>query len=80
MNGMGSMRGARVLLEHLSRCFPPRGPARHNLTINEQGDLEVCLFLGDKSLPVVLEYDDLDRPLDDLLVEVVEIVSRSGLV
>jgi hypothetical protein len=64
------MRIAKELLEQLTERFIPGRKQRHNLTLDNKGQLEVTLMLGEQYLPIVLEDADLDLGISDLVDEI----------
>lgn len=72
------MDEARRVLESLTTKYPPRGnipdgpPPRHNITLNDEGNLEITLMLGNYYVPIVLEEEDLDRSASEISIAVSE--------
>jgi hypothetical protein len=80
-------RAALVLLERLEASIPAVDPRRHNLTV-EGGRLAIALAIGTEKIETTpdgvavtepwtrarLDESDLDRPLDDLIAELVAYV------
>ena len=65
------MLDIKYILEVLTIAFPPPGKARHNFTINENGDLELCIFFDNFFYPFVLEEDsDFEDHPDDLIDQI----------
>jgi hypothetical protein len=69
------MRSARLLLERLTEIIPPAIAAsgvrmRHNLTIDESGNLVLHFMLEGKFVPVIIEDEDLDKPVHQLVNEI----------
>lgn len=68
------MKNAKLLLEQLTKTIPPgegeQQSQRHNITIDENGNLVVCLMLGECYQPLVLGDSDLDKPINELVSEI----------
>ncbi len=64
------MRNAKLLLEQLTKTIPPGQEQRHNLTIDEQGNLVLYLMLGKRYQPVILTEEELDKSANDLTEEI----------
>ena len=68
------MKHVKALLEALTEHIPPDGKAQHNITLSESG-LMLTLMIGEgRYLPVLLEEEDYDKPIDQLVDEIEEYV------
>ncbi|MHC4749536.1 MAG: hypothetical protein ACYTFW_06630 [Planctomycetota bacterium] len=68
-----------MLLRQLTKIAPPGEGQRHNLTVEDNGDLVLYLMLGDIYHPVKFEDEDLDKPITQLLAEI-ELELIKGLI
>lgn len=68
--GEEDMRSAKELLAGLTDLCPPGEGQRHAIGINEAGKLEIVLFLGERYQPVTADDEDLDKSVEQLLVEI----------
>lgn len=50
--------------------IPSAEKQRHNLTLDENGNLVLHLMLGDQFIPIVFEDVDLDKSPNELVVEI----------
>lgn len=64
---------AHNLLVGLQQELPASLPARHYLSVNEFGQLQVTLFVRGCVQEVIFEQADFERPLEDLIQEVVRV-------
>lgn len=69
------MKDAKTLLELLTKCLPPHGLARHNITLNNVR-MEVTLMLDGLYLPFILEDEDFDKPIGQLADELCQMASK----
>jgi hypothetical protein len=60
----------RLLLKMLTEEIPPGENQRHNITLDGEGAMEVCLMLGNRFVPFKIEEFDLDRPVSHLVYEI----------
>lgn len=63
------MRAALALLTRLTERFPPTAPAKHALTLGNDGSLCLTLHIDGEWLAFNLVEDDLTRPIEDLVNE-----------
>lgn len=68
------MKNAKLLLKQLTKDIPPGQGQRHNLTIDEGGNLVIHLMLGKRYQPIALTEKDLDLTVDELAKEVYQYV------
>ena len=71
------MKSAKNFLELCMQRFPsPRSEQRHSFTV--EGDkLVLTLMLGDYCHRFDLDDEDLEKPIDTLLAELVTLIDRS---
>ena len=72
------MLETRLFLRKLEERVPPGEGQRHNLTIDDKGDLVLALMLGENVATFILEFDDLVKAVDEIVDEV-ETVYRGRL-
>lgn len=63
------MRDAKLLLERITEMIPPGEGQHHNLTV-QHGNLVLCLMLGDRYQPMVLEDGTFTKSVDELVNEI----------
>ena len=66
------LRSAKDLLSKINDILPPSEPRKHNITINDDGDLVVTLAM-DKFYPFKIEDKDLLRLPESIALEIVSI-------
>ena len=65
------MKEAKFLLEKLTELVPPGEGQHHNLTLDElEGKLTLTLMCGERYLPFGLEDSDLERPVEDVIMDI----------
>ena len=70
------MRTTKMLLELLTKAYPPPAGAKHAVLVYE-GKLHVVLALPEKSFQhLTLEDADLDRSAEALFADIVELLFR----
>lgn len=72
------MHRVGLFLELLNKRIPPGEGQRHNLTLNNNGKLELTLMLGEKYVPFQLEEIDLDLRVLDLVETIQHVLKESG--
>ena len=77
MGGRQKMREITFILKTLTKRFPPSGKARHNFTITPDGNLELCLFVGNQFYPFVIEEEDFDVHPEDLVDQIAHYMTVS---
>lgn len=70
------MKNARLFLRLLTERVPPTAPARHSLTLHDVG-LCASLNTNGKFYDFFLDETDVDRPVEDLIAEIVGLLSRA---
>lgn len=68
------IQDAKTLLEILTQRIPPGTGQRHRIELDENGNLEVCFFLGERYLPITLEETDLVIPINVLVDDLCNLV------
>jgi hypothetical protein len=71
------MNNAKLLLQKLTILIPPGEDQRHNLTVNEDGNLMLGLMLGDVFQYLMLEDEDFLKSADSLANEICRAVKVS---
>jgi hypothetical protein len=71
----GNVSGALLLLQQMKRRFPPIARHAHSLTIY-QGKLQLSLVHVTPCEKLVLDADDLAKPIDQLVTEIARLVPR----
>lgn len=71
-----AMKKAKLLLEQLAEAMPPGAGQRHNLTVDESGNLVVYLMLGEHYQPAILTESDMEKPVEDLVIEIGNMVAN----
>lgn len=69
------MRDAKLLIEQVTEMFPPGSGQHHNLTV-QHGNLVLCLMLGDRYQPMVLEDDNFTKSVDQLVSEIAKLMKK----
>lgn len=73
------MQDAKALLQLLTERIAPGENQRHSLTLADDGEkLQVTLMLGDRYVPFVIEEDDLLKPVNELVDEILSIVGLTS--
>jgi hypothetical protein len=76
------MKGALRLLQLLTQAMPPDSPAKHNLTLSDDGkDLVLTLALNGRWQEVNFsEADDYDKPPEQAAGEIHQVLVSAGLI
>lgn len=64
-----------AILKALEEKFPPPGPCHHNFSLQSDG-LQLNLAIDDMWWRLLVDADDLDKPVDEILREVEEVLFR----
>ena len=70
------MKTAFDLLNILTDLAPPDAPAKHNITVTDDGHLQVALFCGGLVLPVWLADEEMELPAQDVAKNIIEAIEQ----
>jgi len=70
------MKNAKILIEEITRMFPPGMNQRHALSMNG-ACLTLYLLLGDRYLPIYIADRELERDIYDLIDEISDVILDS---
>lgn len=70
------MKSALRLLQLLTRAVPPTSPARHNLTLSDDGnDLVLSLMVNGRWQAMNFEAEDYEKPPEQAADEICQVLA-----
>lgn len=67
------MRKAKRFLELLTEKVPPDAGTKHNLTLSDDGRLQIIIIQGGRFQPLLFNEEDLDLDVETAVNDVVEV-------